>query len=290
MIREQELAKNIVIIDGMSGSGKSLLAPVITSLERAEMWQFSPVIENMCILDSLGEIDHDAAKAMIRLECDMALYNSYISRNTNFRPSDDSGTQNNRTDVKHKLRLLRKDGDEIVGRISAENPIMTFMVHYIFPASSVLFDALGERLKLYIIMTRNRDELVSNWVKGGWSYRYNADPRDWQPCVKVEDSVVPWFTKEWANEYHKLSPKEQAIKVIDRFNEATKYAYSSLHIYYGKKLMFIPFEDYSKHPDKYIDEICKRLDTKREDTEGMMRQFSLPRTEFPQYHELSGEV
>ena len=46
----QIMAKNIVLIDGFSSSGKTLVAPTISHLKRSEQWQLNEIYENISIV------------------------------------------------------------------------------------------------------------------------------------------------------------------------------------------------------------------------------------------------
>ena len=53
---------------------------------------------------------------------------------------------------------------------------------------------------------------------------------------------------------------------------------NSLNDSFKDRLMFIPFEDFVTNTDKYIDDICVKLKTKRvEGFYNMMKQEKLPR-------------
>ena len=88
--RENFLIDQVVLIDGQPACGKGALDPAIASMERVELLNFSPQLENICGLNYLGRLDDNSAVAMLRLEADLVLYETMMSRNTNFRPNDQS--------------------------------------------------------------------------------------------------------------------------------------------------------------------------------------------------------
>src|SRR3972149_8160949 len=149
-IRSPHLANNIVVIDGMSRSGKSLVTPLLSTFKRSELWLINYIYEELCSIDHRKQITPDAAETMIRLYADLDLYNLMIARGCNFRRTDVSGAFVNLLEKKYKERLRLPDGDVALNRIKKEKPILYLMVHYIFNEADLLFRALEDRLKLYI--------------------------------------------------------------------------------------------------------------------------------------------
>ena len=93
--RNVSLIYKIVLVDGQGRSGKSLLAAVIGSFDSIQVERIEPIYEYIALLDNLKKIDRDAAVQIIQLRADMHLYESMISRNTNFRLRDQSSIFNN---------------------------------------------------------------------------------------------------------------------------------------------------------------------------------------------------
>ncbi len=77
--------KNLVVVDGIMRTGKSLNNSLIASLDRCEMWQQYPIIDSIPILHGLGRLDADVAIALLHREIDMNLYYQLVGRKVNFR-------------------------------------------------------------------------------------------------------------------------------------------------------------------------------------------------------------
>ena len=78
-VRPQELAKDIVIVDGMSSSGKALISPLLSTLRRGELWQLDHLLDFLCPLDFYNKISRNAAAALLKTYADFHLYNLMIS-------------------------------------------------------------------------------------------------------------------------------------------------------------------------------------------------------------------
>lgn len=278
MVRNQALAENIALVDGMSRSGKSLVAPILSTFERGELWLLEPLFDYLCINVGLGKFKRDAASAMAQLHADLSLYNLSISRLTNMRRSDISGAHANLLGERHVTRLKAKEGDVVVARIQREKPILVLMMHYVFGASDFLFDAFRDRLKLSVVAVRHPLWLAEAWLECRWHERFDRDPRDLMFCCEVRGRSVPWFAHGWASKYRCLKPMDRTIHVVEYFMETFDLRFRSLSKGDKKKVLFIPFERFVTGPSDYVDELARRLRTRRTPLTGkMLRRLGVPR-------------
>ena len=278
MVRPQKLAENIVLIDGFSNAGKSLIAPVISSFDRCELWRINYLYEHLCIICELGMIDRDAASSLIKSYSDLDIYNLMIGRDVNFREDDDSGVSKNLLKDRYKERLIIEGGDNGIRLIKEKNLVLILMTHYIFGISDLLFESFDERLKVCIVMLRHPLHLILAWYNGKWHERDGKDPRDFQPCYELNGEIYPWYAYGWEAEYHRLNPLEKAIKTIGSLSEGIFNNYEQLANEYREKVIFIPFEKLLTNPDIYINQTINILNTKKTPlTKAVMKTVNLPR-------------
>ena len=69
---------DIIVVDGFWGGGKSVITSLIGSLERVEKKKVEHIYEYVCIANSAGKIDEDAAKAFLKIYADLSQYNNLI--------------------------------------------------------------------------------------------------------------------------------------------------------------------------------------------------------------------
>src|SRR5687767_8771121 len=105
--RPTHLAETIVVVDGLPGCGKTMLAPIVSGLDRVELVQYSYQLEYICSLRYLERVDADVASTLIRLFTDQQLYNVMMSRETNFRWDDISGVRLNPNRWEYVRRLFQ---------------------------------------------------------------------------------------------------------------------------------------------------------------------------------------
>lgn len=278
MIRPQELAKDIVVVDGASCSGKSLISPLISTLDRGELWLTDHLFEYVCAMEAYGRIRPDAAKALVRLYADFDLYNLRISRYTNLKATDITSAQRNLLGPRHAKRLLAKDGDVVVRGIRKDRPILVLMTHYILHFSKLLSEAYGERLKRYVLTVRHPAWLVDHWHAGRWDRRVGTDPREFQMCVQVGGLTVPWYAAEWAGEYVRLNPLEQTIRVIDHFERRFADRARRMDRRERERFTVIAYERFVEDPRAVVEALAMQLHSRPTAlTRRMLRRLSLPR-------------
>ena len=162
VIRNHSIAENIVIVDGFNGCGKSILGPVLESFKDVEKTRTEHIYEYLCITHSLNKIDVDAAKSLMRVYSDLAIYDSMISREVNLRLTDDSGLLNSSNKLKYIARLFYKDGDPVLDRIKKTSPVLQILTHQMLPVIDLAFMAWGDRLKI-VEMVRHPLYLIEHW-------------------------------------------------------------------------------------------------------------------------------
>jgi hypothetical protein len=274
----QILAKNIALIDGFSGSGKSLIAAIISHLRRSEQWQLNEIYENIAILNYFGEISNESAEALLNVELDKNIYNLMIGRNVNFRPTDFSSPAHNNLYKKYYSRTKKIDGNIVSNEINDINPILPLHIHYIFGNTDILLKCLKDKLKIYVFVLRNPFFLIKNWIECDWVNKQCNVNRDIHLCFDYFGKEIPWFTKEYAEEYVEANDYEKSVLIVCNLYTGVFLMHDNLSKSESEKMMFIFYEDFTANPNKYIDKICKILSTKRgDDFKIIMKKLSLPR-------------
>ena len=261
MERSQKLAKHIVIVDGPSCSGKSLVCPLISTMRRSELWLTDHIYEYLSAMHGHGRIPRDAASALVRLYADFDLYNLQIGRYTNLRPTDTTGAAMNLLEGRYQRRLSIGDGDVVVRRIRRTSPILILMTHFIFNESDLLFDAFGARLKLYVMTMRHPLSLLRYWHGGNWDNRIGRDPREFQLSYRAGKKIVPWYAFRWAKHYQALRPYEKSIVTVVYLIDSFKRKLKTVSKQKKEKLLLIPFEKFAMNPDPVMGKIASRLGT-----------------------------
>jgi len=276
--KNQSILNNLVIIDGFSSSGKSLFTPIFGHLQRCEQWQIDYKYEYIASLEALNKIDKDAAKGLLNIWTDNHIYDLFISRNINLRPTDMTSPYRDGLEEKYLKRLIKKDGDTVLDEIKDINPILVLHIHYIIGFSDILVNGFGDKLKLYAITLRNPIELIKIWYEGNWAKRIGADSRDYQLCIEKDSEMFPWFVSDYIDEYKEANDIEKSILIVYYFHKKMFDMIDNLEEKDRKKIMFVPFEKFTVNPDSYIDQVCSMLETRRNyNFSEIMVKLDLPR-------------
>ena len=66
MERPEHFAEKVVIVDGQPGCGKTMLSPIIGTLDRVELMTYAYPLEYICALHAIGKMTDDAAMTTAR--------------------------------------------------------------------------------------------------------------------------------------------------------------------------------------------------------------------------------
>ena len=100
-VRERRIADKVVLVNGFTGTGKTMLAPIMGSLNRVELMRFNYHLENALQLHYMGALSTNAAENLIKMWTDLDIYRSMMGRETNFRYPDLSGAAINSQVIKY---------------------------------------------------------------------------------------------------------------------------------------------------------------------------------------------
>ena len=268
--RPKMLVPQVVFLDGLTGTGKTMMAPILATLDRMEAPRLEHTYEYVCALHFLGRMEDDAAAVMLRMHLDLACYNSMIARESNFRWRDLSGVVRNQG-LRYLRRLFFEDGAQVVDRIERERPILPIVSHQALGTMNPLFESLGERL-LVIEMVRHPLHLLEHW----YSYidRHGTDLRDFTVWIEHEGRQLPWFAFGWERRYIESNKMDRVILAIDWL---TKVA-DEVRRRQGARILTVPFERFVTGPGEYLSALEQTLGTRStRRTRKELRRQKVPR-------------
>lgn len=276
-VRTVTLVREFVIVDGIGRSGKGMIGHVLSSLERVEKQHNLDIMERIGIMWRNGSITRDAAVTLLRLEADTRLYNAFIGREINFRPSDDTGVFKNAYPLRYFKRLFAKAKDEGNKRCLAVNPIMQTCLHDGIRNAEIFFEAFGKGLK-FIYIIRDPVYIIYEWQKVRAGQVIGNDSRNCHLTFDWHDKSVPYSVSGWEEEYLSITPEERVAALINHHFDLNITGYLAMDKEKKDRCLLVNFERFVSDPWPYCEEIADFLGTRTtRATKKILRREHCPR-------------
>jgi len=273
IIRDNILCENVAFVDGMPGTGKSLIAPFVSSMKECELWKLNHLYEYILIHLSRDKITLESATALLRLYADLDLYNLNISRDLNFRRTDDSGPHYNLLEERYKARLDEKDGDGVVDKIINEKPFLIIMSHFIITEAKNLKMIYSDRNLHFITLLRHPGTIVRRWNEGDWFNRINIDPREFTPAEETNGIKHPWYARK--DKLYEYTPIDHIANYVINYFKSEETLFDDPNY----SVIRIHFEKFEVDTEAYIDRLECVFGERTKVTEQLLNKFSLPRAQ-----------
>ena len=251
-IKPLQYTEKVLILDGLTGTGKTMFLPLLSSLRNVQHGRFEYMLEYLCIAHSNKKISADAFESLIKLLLDIKTYDGEISREVNFRPSDLSSVLSGNKKWQYLFQLFQGDGFDLKGGNKDTRPIPFFVTHQ-------LFGQMGELKRLYkdklliVQMTRHPLYLINHWAS--YINYHGTLARDFTMLIDSSAGLVPWFVTDYFDQYVNGNQYEKSIIAISLLMQ---------HLFNDSPLakaqtVFIPFESFVLSPTKFIKQIEENL-------------------------------
>ena len=210
--KRDTFTNDLIFIDGLWGTGKSLLGPIVSSMDRVERYKIEGIYEYISSLYYIDKITQDAALWMLGTYVDSSQYHNTIGREVNLRWDDESGLKNAQDKLIIIRRLFGPEGDSKVEEINSKNLAFFVMSHLLMLTPTLLSLAYGDRVKV-LEMVRHPLYLVRYFA--AHLARFESS-REFTMSFYHEDTKVPWFAQHWKAEFVRSNPFERAVLCITR--------------------------------------------------------------------------
>lgn len=274
LIRNDHLTKKLLVLDGLTGTGKTMMSNILQSFDRVENGRFIYDLDYICISSHLGAHREDSVHTLLDLIVDLKLYDNLISREINLRPSDLSSTFKHPHWFEYIKRLFQPDGAHVMHRLELKNPIMMAITHQLAPAMEPLRTQFKGRIKV-VEMVRHPYYLLHHWIAA--LEIFSKTPRDFTVWVEDEKGApVPWFAHEWRDLYWSISPFDRAVLSIDSLSKHRNEQKSSN---IDDTNFIVPFERFVLRTDNYLTDLAKWIGTSTTNhTRKICHRQNLPRS------------
>ena len=264
---------NVVIITGTLNSGKSMVSPIVSSLQRVEPLRKLIEIDQILHLANLNMIKKETAFFLARHILDKSFYEQLIGRNLNFRMGDETSIFSAKNPKELKRRIFVTRGDHIIKNHIKKKTIFCMDTH----DGMMLYHLWMKVNKMFKIINiiRNPIDTVNGFYKIGEGNVKNILFNE-RILFRKDNNIFPLYS---LNNY-KIYPYQKPMdRVIDEALFCLKKEYSNYNKYKNNRnCLFLENEDFSVNTNKNISKICKFLNTKKTKfTSKVMKRENCPR-------------
>lgn len=265
----------IVLLDGISGTGKTMISRILDTYTMNHVPKFSYAFEQICIAAYESKIEKDAAISLLRLQADQLKYDMHIGREVNFRPRDLSSVFKSSKKIAYLVRAISKDGPDVVENLFLKRMNVVIISHQLLKATEILDLAFNDSF-INIHTVRNPLYLFNHWAS--YVNVQCSSPRDFTVWKQEAGNTIPWFftNKENYSQYENLSTGDKTIVcLIELINQALEH-----HFIWKNKSNYIclEFEKFVLNPKPVISNLDKILGDKSiKDVLRVQKEERIPR-------------
>ena len=266
------ISKEIIIVDGFVGGGKSALANLLSSLKGIEHWRISSTMEQVCAMHLSGCISGNSASILLNDLFETTIRDLPLARNCNPNFHDQSGIFRDPR-LRYFRRIFRtgRNFDEILG-----HPL--FMTHANTESIELLSQVLKNKL-CYFWILRNPSSIsllthLSNWVP-----RWEGGEGVGKTFQDVGGTRIPFSLKHLEREYMTTNNIGRAVLLLDANIRNGLQAFSKVAAQENSGVFrLIQFENFVLNTRKYIDDLTAVFGVKEDYlTKITLRREQLPR-------------
>ena len=252
--RSNTLLYKVLFVNGQPGCGKTLFSSLLPTIPNVEILNYCTEIENICALYHLKKITKEGAESFIKIYLDESIYNTSMSRKTNFRFRDLSSVFRNPYWYRYFQRIFSKGDNYIPDFIKKNKPILHFATHNLLPYSDILFKSLLDKLIFIEIIRHPLYMIKQQYI----NYEtLNNSNRHFHLSLKSKNNEFIFWDKKYSNNYSNQNSIDLAINhLVSQFHLQKKIIINYSKIY-KKNFLSIPFENFVINPNPFLTKIEK---------------------------------
>ena len=250
--RKKRYATNIILIDGFSGTGKTLISDILMASNKISVVQCEALLDYLPIAYEFKGIKEDASISLLINRLDEIAYNLFIGRNTNIRVGDASSVIRHPSRFDYIKSLFINPPEDSYIENASKNLHIPIWSHATSFNNNLYEKAFGERIKILYTL---RDPIFSVQNHSDYTKRITGTPRDWQLNYTINGKEYPWYAKDWEDEFSKCNETEISIILLNRGYESLFSKLNKSNIISKSNYKIIFFEDLIKNTNPTLDDI-----------------------------------
>ena len=266
--REMSYPGEIVLLDGLTGTGKTMLMRIVDSYENVSPPRFDYQLEQICIGISEQKIEKRAGIQLLQLLIDQRQYDLTLSRELNFRPNDLSSILKSNKRSQYLFRLFSNDSKRSLAILNQGKEKLFLVVHQLLDTTTIL-DGLPNKSLKRVLATRHPFYLFDHWAS--YVNMHGTNPGDFTITVNNEYQI-PWFIKENPKEFFSSSAEDKsAIAITELTFRQQEYLKNQ------RGILVIDFEKFVLSPENYLLKLDGLIGTKPKNIARVFKNQNLPR-------------
>lgn len=243
--------EDLLVVEGITRSGKFLLSAVLSAFEGVEPVQYAPALENLLMFHRVGTMDLESARVLLHMEFDLRAQEMAIGRYLNTRLDDVSCVFRVPGHENILERAKAEDRDELVRRFFEEKRLPLHIYHEGLPNARAFFDVFPRARMVSIL--RDPAALMVSWHNRGWGKMPSAaDRRVMWPFFDAGGGPRPWWALDWTEDYAALSEMDRCVLTIAALYGHARRGLEAAGPDAAKRVLFVRYEDLLAAPDAEI--------------------------------------
>lgn len=249
-------AKKIIIITGMTRSGKTLMSPIISSLERCEQFFLNTIAENILVMNYMKKINFNISDHLIKKTLNECIYDKLLGRNINTRKEDLTSIKlykKNNIYTKRANSIKRKN---IERSKELKNHIFPILFHSALLNLPLIEDSLNN--PKIINISRHPIDLIGSWLRKNYGKNHYASSVATVCTYNYKNNLLPFFCLGIEKEFVKQkSNEDRIVKMI--YNLNTKFKNNYLKSKNKKNIYLVKLDHFVSDPKKYLKILCNKF-------------------------------
>jgi len=255
------LIKNLLLVEGISRSGKFLLANILNGFTGVEPAQYCELLEQIPYLAKFKLVNSKVAEALLHAIIDSNSYNMLLGRNFNYRLTDKSSILNNMHYQEYLKRSAIKDSQRLLKKFYQQNFYSPYIVHEIMPAVKIFFKTFPN-VKVLSLRRSPLDLVYSHYM---W-YASQTKLKKYSPplfiLLKQGHDSIPWQRAIYQNSENDKQLINNMIIGMEKLLADYTFCYRSLSRQDKNKILFVSYEDILADPKAVMRQISDFLQRK----------------------------
>jgi hypothetical protein len=246
----RNFAEEILIVDGITRSGKFMLSRVLSAFSGVEFVQYPFLLENLPYLVRYGMLPLETCRILMQTDLDYAAFNMAIGRGLNGRRSDITWAGHALEAEALLARAEREDESALVGEFRDARRLPLFFCHEGLCHIGLILDCLPGAKVVEIL--RDPASIALSWFKKGYGRRWGSDPKVVSIAFETQYGVVPWFAAGVARDYAVAGEMERVVLCLSEIMRMARDAWEGLDPAARARVRFVSFESVLADPEPIL--------------------------------------